>query len=159
MTLVPDWGERYLTRVFDDDWMRKNGFLGGTCRSTVLDVVKAKDGRVSKLVKVEPTTPIRMVLSAITAHDIGQIPVVRGGQCMGSITEARMMTQIIEDPELLDKPVETVMGAPFPVLDSHVDSAQIRPLLTRGNPACVVCDNNNLIGIITRYDGVRAITT
>jgi cystathionine beta-synthase len=159
VTLLCDWGERYLTKTYDDDWMRENGFLERPRRSTVLDTVHAKDNRVSTLVTVEPTTPIRMALSAITAHDIGQVPVVRGGECIGSINEARLMTQIIEAPELLDKPVEMVMGAPYPVLESHVDSDQIRPLLTRDNAACLVRDEGELVGIVTRYDIVRALAT
>ena len=111
------------------------------------------------LVTVNPNTPIRMALSTITAHDIGQLPVVQGDDCIGSITEARLMTQIIEDPSILDKPVEAVMGAPFPVLDSFVDSEEIRPLLARDNAACLVREDGNLVGIITRYDVVQALTT
>ena len=68
------------------------------------------------------------------------------------------MAQIIDDPELLDKPVETVMGAPFPVLDGHVDAGEVRPLLARDNAACLVREDGELVGIITRYDVVQALT-
>lgn len=159
VTLICDWGERYLSKAYDDDWMRENGFLERPRRSTVLDAVHAKDTRVGTLVTVDPDTPIRIALSTITAHDIGQLPVVQGDDCIGSITEARLMTQIIEDPSILDKPVEAVMGAPFPVLDSFVDSEEIRPLLARDNAACLVREDGNLVGIITRYDVVQALTT
>jgi len=158
VTLIPDWGERYLSKVYDDEWMRENGFLERPRRSSVLEAINSKDSRVSGLVTVEPTTPVRIALSAITAHDIGQLPVVRDGQCIGSITESRLMAQIIEDPELLDKPVETVMGAPFPVLDGHIDAEEIRPLLARDNAACLVREDGELVGIITRYDVVQALT-
>lgn len=158
VTLICDWGERYLSKVYDDDWMRENGFLERPRRSTVLEAVNAKDSRVGALVTVEPTTPIRIALSTITAHDIGQLPVVREGECVGSITEARLMAQVIEDPSLLDKPVETVMGAPFPVLDGHFDSDEVRSFLTRDNAACLVRNGGDLVGIITRYDVVQALT-
>ena len=157
VTLICDWGERYLSKTYDDDWMRENGFLERPRPSTVLDALAAKDERISGLVTVEPTTPIRLALSAITAHDIGQLPVVRDGTCIGSVTEARLLTQIIEDPSLLDKPTESVMGPPFPVLDGHVDAEDIRPLLARDNAACLVRDEGELVGIITRYDVVRAL--
>ncbi len=159
VTLACDWGERYLSKAYDDDWMRENGFLERPRRSTVLEVFGAKESRARDLITVEPTTPIRMALSAITAHDIGQLPVVRAGECIGSITESKLMAQVIEDPQILDKPVESVMGAPFPVLDGYVDSEQIRALLTRDNAACLVREDGDLIGIITRYDVVRALTT
>lgn len=158
VTLICDWGERYLSKTYDDDWMRENGFLERPQRTTVLETLERKDSRVGSLVTVEPTTPIRIALSAITAHDIGQLPVVKDGACIGSITESRVMAQVIEDPGLLDRPVETIMGAPFPVLDGHVDSDDVRPLLARDNAACLVRRDGDLVGIITRYDLVRAMT-
>ena len=49
------------------------------------------------------------------------------------------------------------MGPPFPVLDGHVDAEEIRPLLARDNAACLVRDGDRLVGIVTRYDVVRAL--
>jgi cystathionine beta-synthase len=158
VTLVCDWGERYLSKTYDDDWMRENGFLERPKRTTALEALEEKDSRVGSLVTVEPTTPVRIALSAITAHDIGQLPVVRGGACIGSVTEGRLMAQVIDDPTLLDKPVESIMGAPFPILDGHIDADEVKPLLARDNAACLIRDGGELVGIITRYDLVRALT-
>lgn len=99
-----------------------------------------------------------MALSTITAHYISQIPVVLGGECVGSLTETRLMALVIGDPGLLDKPVETVMGAPFPTLDEHVDSEEIVQPMKRGNAACLVRGEGKLVGIVTRYDVVRVLT-
>ena len=158
VSLVCDWGERYLSKVYDDDWMRENSFLERPKRSSAKDLVAAKSDGGGSLITVEPTTPVRIALSTITAHDIGQLPVVLNGSCVGAVTENRLMAQIIEDPTLLDKPVEAVMGAPFPVVDGGLDSEEVRQLLTRGNAACLVTEDGALSGIITRYDVVRALT-
>lgn len=159
VTLICDWGERYLSKAYDDDWMRENGFLGRPRPRSVLEAVRAKSrSRVSELVTVEPNTPVRQALSTITAHDIGQLPVVLEKECIGSLTESRLMSQIIEDPAILDKPVEAIMSAPFPVLDGHVDADEVRPLLARDNAACLVRSQGELVGILTRYDLVQALT-
>ncbi len=157
VTLVCDWGERYLSKAYDDDWMRENGFLERRRPKTLVDALSGKDSRVEGVVTVEPGTPVRLALSAITAHDIGQLPVLRDGECVGSVTEARLLTQIIEDPALLDRPTDSVMGPPFPVLDGHTDAEAVRPLLARDNAACLVRDDGRIVGIITRYDVVRAL--
>jgi predicted transcriptional regulator len=68
------------------------------------------------------------------------------------------MAQVIDDPTLLDKPVESIMGAPFPILDGHIDADEVKPLLARDNAACLIRDGGELVGIITRYDLVRALT-
>ncbi|MEE2897335.1 MAG: pyridoxal-phosphate dependent enzyme [Gemmatimonadota bacterium] len=157
VTLLPDWGERYLSKAYDDDWMRENGFLQRARRSTVGELVGAKDGGVPDLITVEPRTSVRIGLATITEHDIGQLPIVLEGECVGSVTETRLMAQVIEDPSLLDVPVETVMGSPFPVVDAYMDAQEVRHLLTRENAACLVRENGSLSGIITRYDVIRAL--
>ena len=159
VTLLPSWGERYLSKMYDDDWMRENGFLERPRRTTIAELLRAKEPRGGKLVSVAPSTPVRMALSAITAHDIGQLPVVLEGECVGSITETRLMALVIDDPDLLSKPVESVMGPPFPVVDSHLDSEEIVLLMKRGNAACLVRANGHLTGIVTRYDVVRVLTS
>ena len=158
VTLLPDWGEHYLSKMYDDDWMRENGFIERPRRKSVAEVLAEGERRVGDLVTVGPSTPIRMALSTLTAHDIGQLPVVLEGECVGSLTEARLMALVIDKPELLDRPVDAVMGPPFPVLDGHVDSEEIMHIMKRGNAACLVRQEGRLVGIVTRYDVVRALT-
>jgi cystathionine beta-synthase len=64
---------------------------------------------------------------------------------------------VIESPTLLDKPVESVMDGPYPVVDTHIDLEEATRLLTRSNAACLVKTDGGLSGIITRYDVVRAL--
>ena len=158
VTLLPDWGERYLSKTYDDEWMRENGFLERPKRPTARELIEDKGSEVPALVSVEPGTSVRIALSMITEHDIGQLPVVTNGTCVGAITETSLMSQILADTSLLDRPVDSVMDAPFPVIDCHADSEEVRTLLTRGNAACLVRDNGRLSGILTRYDVVRALT-
>lgn len=158
VSLVCDWGERYLSKVYDDDWMREHGFLERPRHFSVGEVLRAKEGGVGHVVSVEPETPIRHALAAITTHDIGQLPVVRNGDCVGSVTETILMSEVIADPDILDKPTETIMGPPFPAVDAYTDSSEVRGLLTRENAACLVRDEGRITGIITRYDLVRTLT-
>jgi cystathionine beta-synthase len=158
VSLLCDWGERYLSKVYDDEWMRENGFLERSKQTTARDLIENKSADAPQLITVEPGTSVRIALSTITAHDIGQLPVVSDGSCVGSVTETSLMSQVIADTTLLDRPVDSMMGAPFPVIADHADSEEVRTLLTRGNAACLVSENGHLSGIITRYDVVRALT-
>jgi cystathionine beta-synthase len=157
VAVLCDWGEHYLSKAFDDDWMRENGFLPRPRRRGVGEMLKAKEGRPG-VISVAPGTRVRMALSTITAHDIGQLPVIRDGECVGSLGESDLMARVIADPSVLDAPIESVMDPPYPVLDAHVDSEEVTRILQRGNAACLVRENGALSGIVTRYDVVRAIT-
>jgi cystathionine beta-synthase len=157
VTVLCDWGEHYLSKAFDDEWLRENGFLARPKRRSVREMVLGKEGR-GGVVSVGPTTPVRMALSTITAHDIGQLPIVLDGECVGSVGEGEIMARVIADPALLDHPVESVMGAPYPVLDGHVDAEEVTRLLQRGNDACLVRERGALVGIVTRFDVIRTLT-
>ncbi len=157
VTLLPDWGERYLTKIYDDDWMRENGFLK-RAHPSVHDMVSSKDVELSELISVQPSTPVRVALSTLSSHNVSQLPVILDGESMGSITESELMASVIEDPELLDRPVEAIMDASFPIVDSHIDAESAAGLLTRKNPAVLVREGGELQGILTRYDVVRNLT-
>jgi cystathionine beta-synthase len=158
VAILADWGEHYLSKCYDDDWMRENGFLERPRRRAVADMLAAKDKEAPALLTVEPTTPVRLALSAITTHGVSQLPVVRDGECVGSVSESELMGRVIEEPGLLDRPVEVLMEPPYPVIDSHKDLEQATRLLSRKNAACLVREGNRLVGIVTRYDVVRTLT-
>jgi len=157
VTLLPDWGEHYLTKIYDDDWMRENGFLK-RAHPSVHDMVSSKDVELSELISVQPSTPVRVALSTLSSHNVSQLPVILDGESMGSLTESELMASVIEDPELLDRPVEAIMDASFPIVDSHMDAESAAGLLTRKNPAVLVREGGELQGILTRYDVVRNLT-
>jgi len=157
VTVLCDWGEHYLSKVFDDEWMRSNDFLPRK-RQRAHHLLEAKGPGVPGLLVVEPHAPVRKALSLITSHDVSQLPVVLDGECVGSVAEGELMARVIDDPQRLDEAVERYMDAPFPVVDSHVDAEEISHLLSRKNPAVVVRNEGDLAGILTRYDLVRNLT-
>jgi len=103
VALLPDWGEHYLTKGFDDEWMRENGFLERSRRRSANEMVGAKEGD-GGVITVEPSTSVRTALSTITAHDIGQLPVIKDGECVGSLAESDLMAKVIAEPVVLTTP-------------------------------------------------------
>ncbi len=157
VAVLCDWGEHYLTKVFDDDWMRENGFLERARHRTVADLLAARGADAPKLLSATPGTPIQMALSTMTTHGVSQLPVLRDGACVGSVQESGLMRTVLEDPAALDRPVEGVMEAPYPVLPPQRDAEEVTRLL-RSNAAVLVGDGRAFQGILTRYDAVRALT-
>ncbi len=156
--VLPDTGERYLSKVFNDEWMRENQMLDGERAVAVGELLRHKVGPAPALVGVQATTPVRQALSTMNVHNISQLPVLHDGDCIGSVSESTLMARVIADPALMDRPAETLMDAPFPVVDEHIDAHGLARLLTRENPAVLVRRGGALVGIVTRYDMVRFLT-
>jgi cystathionine beta-synthase len=154
-----DTGERYLSKLYSDEWMRENRMLEPS-RVTVLDMVAGKrtDGPES-LIAVEPSTPVRRALTLITQNNISQLPVLADGDCVGHVSEATLMSRVLGTPTLLDAAVADLMDPPLPVVEIHVDLPAVTHLLTRHNPAVLVRHDGVLTGIVTRYDVLKYMTS
>jgi cystathionine beta-synthase len=156
--ILCDTGERYLSKVFSDEWMRENRMLE-PARVSAADVVAGKeDSAPSALVFVAPETPVRQALGLVTLHNVSQLPVIAEGDCVGHLSEATLMARVLEDASVLEKSVQHLMEAPLPVVDAHVDLPAITGLLNRQNSAVLVRRDGALAGIVTRYDVVRYVT-
>jgi cystathionine beta-synthase len=159
VTVLPDTGERYLSKLYNDEWMRENRLLEPE-RMTAGTLLADKLDGTPALVVVEAEQTVREALALITAHDISQLPVFRDGRCVGALSEETLMARIIEDPAVLDDAAAALMDPPLPAVQASTRVDDIARLLTRRNRAVVVQDGEDgpLVGIITRYDMVRQLT-
>lgn len=155
--ILPDTGERYLSKMYNEEWMRENRLLEPE-RLTAREMMERKDGGAPALISVAPDTTVREALRLMTDYDISQLPVCHDNNCVGSLPESLVMARVIEAPETLDHPVSGIMEAPFPVIESDLPMSRIGRMLTRQCPAVLVRTNGELAGIITRYDVVRYLT-
>ena len=155
--ILPDTGERYLSKMYNEEWLRENRLMEPE-RLTAGDLIARKDTHAPPLVTVGRETSTREALALITQYDISQLPVCDNGECVGSVTEATLMGRIIEDPSVLDRPIADLMDAPLPVVDADTPMSGIGRLLTRQTPAVLIRSDGELCGIVTRFDMVRYLT-
>ena len=151
VTILCDTGERYLSKIFDDDWMQENQLLEAP-RLSVEQLLARRPKGAPELVSVTPAAQVRQALNLMSTWSVSQIPVVDDGQCVGGLTESTLMTRALAQPAMLDRPVREVMDPPFPVVDAAFPTDRLAPMLTRESPATLVQKDGKLIGIVSRYD-------
>ena len=152
--LLPDTGERYLSKLYNDEWMRENQLLDR--ESAGIDVVLQQKSRdIPALIAVAPDTSVRQALGLIEDHNVSQLPVMRDRECVGSVSESALMAHLVRSPELIDSPVEDVMETPFPVVDADTDFESVTRELAAGQSAVIVRRHGEPAGIITRFDVVH----
>ena len=156
VVLLPDTGERYLTKVHSDEWMRDNHLLDPAV-TRVSDVVGGKGRKIPALLTVNAGEPLRKALALVEKHDITQIPVLRGGSVVGTLFDNEILKRVLEDSSVLDQPVESLMGDPLPVVRSDEPVEHVTRLLASRNPAVLVSDNGKVTGILTRFDMLQFI--
>jgi len=152
VTVLCDTGERYLSKVYNDEWLRENQILE-TERVAVAQLLAAKNGSAAPpLVSVAPSATVRQALNLMSTYNVSQLPVLDSGDGVGAVFEQLLMARALEDPATLDQPVEDVMDPPFPVVDADLPVDRLSALLSRETPAALVRRDGKIAGIVTRYD-------
>lgn len=149
--LLPDSGTRYVSKIFNDVWMRENGFLKPE-RITLRYVLGSKSSEIPKLVSVSKSTTVRQALELIKKHSISQLPVVENDACIGTVTESNLLSTVLEDSSKFDKSVAHGMEPPLPDVELNEDLQTIVKFFSQKIPAVLLRDESKLVGIITRFD-------
>jgi cystathionine beta-synthase len=155
VTVLCDTGERYLSKLYDDTWLRENQMLEAE-RTTAGELLERHPEDLPPLVSVGPAENLRQALILLSTWGVSHVPVVDGDDCVGSVSE-HLMARALEDERLLDRPVSEVMAAPFPVVDADVPLDRLVKLLSKETPAALIRDGGRLIGIVNRYDVLREV--
>jgi len=151
VTFLCDTGERYLSKLYNDEWMRENQMLDAE-RVSLDDVLGGKQGDMPTVVSVAPGASVRQALKLMALHNISQLPVMDGASCVGSVSESALTVRGLEDARVLDQSVGDVMDAPYPLVDATQPADSVVKLLTKSNRAVLVRADGGIRGIVTRTD-------
>ncbi|HEY7624847.1 MAG TPA: cystathionine beta-synthase [Candidatus Limnocylindria bacterium] len=157
VVLFPDSGRSYLSKIYNDEWMRQNGFLGVVVPATVGDVVKDRAG-TPELIVVSKSETVRRAIDTMQRYGISQIPVTADGvaanvtDIVGSVQEKTMLDRVFREPALVDEKVERLMDPPFPVVQATDDIERLYQELSGGAPALLAAREDRPVSIITKAD-------
>jgi cystathionine beta-synthase len=150
VVILPDSGDRYLSKFYSDDWMREKGFLD--VGSTARDLLGRK-GAVPALVAVDPMTIVRDALGLMRHHGITQMPVLAGQTNAGSFQEEEVLRASLADGTVLERSVAQVLAPPFPEVPADAAVSEVLHRL-KEDRAVLVRDGATgaPIGVLTRHD-------
>ena len=152
VTFLCDTGERYLSKIYSDEWMRENQMLD-QARTTLAQLLDGKHGASpAGVISVLPQTPVRQALGLMNLHDVSQLPVMENGNCVGSVSESGLSAGALENVKSLELTVADVMESPFPTVEAGQAVDSIVKVLSKSNPAVLVRDSGAISGIVTRSD-------
>lgn len=156
VVLLPDSSSKYLSKIFNDAWMRENGFLDEQSgMGTVGDLMAGRGNR--DLVSVRPGARVSEVIGVLKLHGISQVPVINDGQLKGVVFEKRVLERALEGNKA-DIPVEDLVDASYCTVDGATEVTVLTELFRRFKVAVVLDDNKHPVDIITRIDLIDFIS-
>jgi cystathionine beta-synthase len=150
VVLLPDSGDRYLSKFYSDEWMREKGLLDDQGRAA--DLLRLKEG-VPVLVSVDPTTVVRDALELLRRHEVSQLPVLAGVENLGSVTEEDILQRALADETVLERTVSAVLAPAFPEVASDAPLGELLVRLKESRAVLVrEASGGKLVGLLTRRD-------
>jgi cystathionine beta-synthase len=152
VVILPDSGSRYLSKFYDDKWMREFGFLSMEFGETTLgDLLIAKPDKT--LYKAALGDSLRKVVSVMHQNAISQMPVVGAdGSLAGLIEEVDLLNHMLDKHEhTQDEPIDPLVQNARAVFPPETSLEEAMPSLKSGL-ALIVVENSRPVGILTKID-------
>ncbi|HEY0443215.1 MAG TPA: pyridoxal-phosphate dependent enzyme, partial [Candidatus Limnocylindrales bacterium] len=166
VVILPDGGRSYLSKLYNDEWMRVNGLLattGAVIRVAELLGDRHGDG-LPDLVLARTTQRVGQVIETLQEFGISQLPVSEDADgdsvvgIVGSITEKGLLDRAFRDPTVVDRTVGEVMDPPLPLVDASATLDAAFAMLSGGAAALVAVRGERPAGIVTKLDLLEYLT-
>ncbi len=151
VALCPDTGRNYLSKMFDDQWLKDNGLiLQEQPAHSIGDLLRTRGRR--ELVSIGPQATVAEAIDLLESRDISQLPVIDEGEAVGAIQEVTLARLLHDQADPAKVRIRDVMAKPLPQLDvtTHLDEAF--RLLLAGNTGVLALSQGKVVDIVTRID-------
>src|SRR5579862_8924422 len=161
VAFLPDTGMRYLSKVYNDEWMRERGYVDSAVAITAAEVVHAKHqaGKVRELVVARPYQTVFHALKTMQEQDISQIPIFEDSTPIGTVYEDQILTLALQGKDLRKLVVREVMSAPLPKIPKTAPVERVTRILSHENPAVFVEMDETHFEILTKYDLMSTVAS
>ena len=150
VTFICDSGSKYLSKMFNDFWMRDQGYLQFPKANDLRDLImrRHKQGAV---ITVGPEDSLLTAYQRMRMADISQVPVIENGRPVGMLDESDLLIAVHTDEQRFRDPVRSAMCTRLRTLPADAPLEAVYQILNEGLVA-MVFDGNDFIGLITRTD-------
>jgi len=163
VVILPDSGRSYLSKIYNDEWLRSNGLLPSTgAVIRVMDVLADRhrelNGTLPSLLIARTTQTVGETIGLLQQYGISQLPVSQDADgdvaaaIVGSITEKGLLDRAYRNPAVVARTVGEVMDRPLPTVAAEAGLDDAFALLTGGAQALVAVRGGRAIGILTKLD-------
>jgi cystathionine beta-synthase len=150
VAFVCDTGNKYLSKMYNDYWMRDNGYITRESTGDLRDLINRPYSERDTIV-VRPNETLTVAYQRMKLYDVSQLPVMDGDKIVGIVDESDVLLKVHNNPAQFQDAVSEAMITKLDLVDMRTDVNELMPLFERGHVAIVV-DGERFIGLITRMD-------
>ena len=145
-----DSGNKYVSKIFNDDWMRENGFLEDQPGlGTVKDILAVSPKR--KIITATPDSKVREVIDKLKSLGISQLPVVENGKLRGIVAEVDLLRHLVSGRNTLESTIGDLIESDYATVTPDTKIELLQGVLADAKVA-IVSESEEVVGIVTKID-------
>jgi cystathionine beta-synthase len=150
VVFLADGGQKYVSKIFNDDWMRENGFLDDEPGiGIVADVLALRNKR--KIVTTTSTAKVQEVITTLKGLGISQLPVVDKGKLKGIISEVDLLRHMVSGPKTASSSIAALVESDYATVTPDTKIELLQGVLADAR-AAIVTEGEAVVGIVTKID-------
>jgi cystathionine beta-synthase len=150
LVFLCDGGNKYVSKIFNDEWMRENGFLDDQPGlGTVADILHVQDR--PEIVTATPASRVRDVIDTMKRMSISQVPVVEKGKLRGIVAEVDLLRHLVTGLKTLDSPIGDLAESDYATVTPDTKIELLQSALADAKVA-IVLQRDTVAGIVTKID-------
>ena len=150
LVLMPDGASKYISKIFNDEWMRENGFLEEEKGlGTVRDLLGGRPA--AQVVTADAAAPVRDVIETMKRHGISQLPVLERGKLRGMVQEVDLLRHLVKGSGTLDSSIADLIESDYATVTPATKVELLKSVLNDAKIAMVL-DRESVVGVVTKID-------
>ncbi len=158
LVILPDSGNRYASKIYNDDWMRENGYVDSSFNVIIKEVLDTLGKGEQAIYTCPETSTIGEAIQVMQEHDISQFPVMADNQVVGVVSERDLLRPVYEGKLSLSDSVSVAYKDSFKVIDVHDMLEHVAEALVQKNTV-IVTEDDEVLDILTDIDILNFIST
>lgn len=150
VTFVCDSGNKYLTKMYNDFWLRDNGLIKSEQIGDITDII-SRNFEKSEIVSLRPGDTLKDAYKSMRTYDISQIPVIENKRIIGIIDESDILNALVNRKDSLCSAVMDYMTSNLVILSPKAKIMDLMYVFSAGMVP-IICDEGDFKGLITRID-------
>jgi len=161
VVLLPDSGRNYLSKLYNDEWMRANGLLATTGAVVrVEDLLRERHHApdIPDVVVARTTDRVGAAIDLLQLYGISQLPVSEQPEgdslagIVGSVSEKSLLDRAYRNPDVVERTVGEVMDRPLHLVEASASLDEAFSQLSDGAVALVAIRGDHPVAVVTKLD-------
>jgi len=150
IVILPDSGNRYLSKVYNDAWMIENSFMDKKVDTSIGDLIRVLH-KTAKVLFAQSKDPVDAVVKQMRDSGVSQLPVMKNSEVVGTIQETALLRPLISGTIKPSDSIETLIDNNYSIVQESDSIERLSDIFTSGKVA-LAAEGGKIKHILTKID-------